>query len=247
MVEITDYDGDGVKFEDARGNSIAAERAKIVQRNAQGAVEFEQEGSSQITGVTQTGVTNTASITGATGKVNYDKLKLGINGGTADLTAKRNGNNVISKTGVTAGQTVTFTGSPRTSSPDWTINNKWNSFKQKVDSEQELSSAYVATLSYTFTLEGNGTSIVAEAHVADTYSNGLTIKVNNNTIASNTGSSTLTVSGNTNGSFTSPSITIVRIGNGLQEVDGITATLYGQVEAVTATLTASRNKVTTVG
>jgi len=30
MVEITDYDGDGVKFEDARGNTIAAERAKIV-------------------------------------------------------------------------------------------------------------------------------------------------------------------------------------------------------------------------
>lgn len=125
--EVQDFDNDGVVFTDAEGNEVAAKRAKIVQRDASGAVEFEQEGSTQITGVTQTGVTNTASITGATGKVNYDKLKLGINGGTADLTAKRNGTNVTNQTGVTAGQTVTFTGSPRDSNPNWTINANFGS------------------------------------------------------------------------------------------------------------------------
>jgi len=90
MVEITDYDGDGVKFEDARGNSIAAERAKIVQRDASGAVEFEQAGTDQATGITNTG-SRTLNVS-ANRRVNYDVLKFNANTGSGNASIKRDGN-----------------------------------------------------------------------------------------------------------------------------------------------------------
>jgi len=224
------------------------------QRDATGAVEFEQEGSTQITGVTQTGVTNTASITGATGRVNYDRLKLGINAGTADLTAQRNGVNVTSQSGVTAGQTVTFTGSPRASSPDWTINANFNGLPlTSVDTYYANDTVYSSNpglFTRTTTLNGSGSVISGKLHATKTnQGNLLAIYVNGDTAVSTSNfSDTYTIElTNYTGSFSDPKITFAE---GHQSAGGFntrSVVLRSQGGSAKATLTASRNKVTTVG
>jgi len=128
--EIQDFDNDGVVFTDAEGNEIAAKRAKMVSRDVNGNVKFSQEGTDSITGVTATGVTNTASVTGASGRVNFDRVQASINTGTADLSLLRDGSVLTSVTGVTSGDFVESAGTPNKSSPDWSLNVNFGNLPQ---------------------------------------------------------------------------------------------------------------------
>jgi len=231
-----------------------ASAARDVSRDANGNVEFTSAGTSSVTGVTQTGVTNTTTVSG-TGRVMYDKFQGGINAGTADLSLLRNGNFITSETGVTSGDGIFVAGTPRASSPNWTAKFNWNSIGNKKTKTGEF-----LTLNYS----GNSTSITALSGNGSTISMGMTVdfyaaggtfkgrlKRNGNTFYTYTNtqsSNTLYISGSTKGSFTDSNVTwTISLTNaaGFPDAYG-TSGVASLKNSVAGTLTASKNKVTTV-
>lgn len=227
--------------------------ARDVSRDANGNVEFTSAGTGSVTGVTQTGVTNTTTVSGS-GRVMYDKFQGGINTGTADLSLLRNGSVITSKTGVTSGDGIFAAGTPRISSPDWSLKANWQGFGQTtIDQTTEtsvLEGSDGFTLSDTAQLTGQTDSLRMKAQVTlfGGQTGSLKFKTSGNTFYTLTGSPNGTYTYTTTGSFSSPQVTWYAKGSGFGgngDLRTRTAALLG-VASGTANLTASKNKVTTV-
>lgn len=236
----------------------ASTKARDVSRDANGNVEFSSAGTGSTT-ATQTGVTNTTTVSG-TGKVMYDKFEGGINTGTADLSLLRNSNVITSETGVTSGGGVFAAGTPRVSSPDWSLNAVFNNIPNgTVDAYQTSSSFSVTQNGSTETrntgLQGGGSTIYGklDGEVFDASGTAY-ISVNGSVAASEDvriftpPAVTTTVYGN----YSDPNVTFkldltaVEDTNTNYYIKGTqrTANLYGSLAS--ATITASKNEVTTV-
>jgi len=236
--------------------------ARDVSRDANGNVKFSQEGTDSITGVTATGVTNTASVTGATGRVNFDRVQASINTGTADLSLLRDGSVLTNVTGFTSGDILESAGTPNKSSPDWSV---------KANFTQPLTPSVVLT-SDGFAADGtpgtpgvsttlNTTGVFSTVSLQGKFewftqnSASFRISLNGNSLTNytiqTTPSGTNVLSTTVTGTYTDPTATFYALNVSEPVLVGgayirtRTAT-FKSSKTATVNLTASRNQVTTV-
>lgn len=219
----------------------APSKARDIQRNAQGHVQFQQADTQQVT-ATATGTPETGQAS-TTGRVQYGKVSADFTVGSGNLTIKRGGTTITNGTGpVSATETV------RETSPVWTLTASWTAGVGDIPIDTYSNTNQTSTVSgsteASTVLSGSGQSV----YVYGSFTGVTTfkLKVNGNTIQSTSTPGTITEI--TTGIFTNPSVTWYAnnfVAPPPATINTKRATLYGTVTGQ-ATLTASKNQVTTV-